>query len=281
MNYIEVAFVVQPCNQEIIEIMIAELDELGYEGFVETDTGLLAYIKNDKFDIAVLNDSFFLQNSEHNIEVSVSEVQEENWNTVWEQNYFKPVVIGHQCLIRSTFHEITGSYPYEIVIDPKMSFGTGHHETTSLMLEQILNCDMTGKTVLDVGSGTGILAILCAKRNALQVVAVDTDEWAYNNAFENVTLNGVPDIDILQGDITAVGNTYYDIILANINKNIILADIKNYNSRLNLGGLLIVSGFYESDLADIEAEADKYSLKLVKKVEKNNWVAVQFAKPRA
>ena len=215
---------------------------------------------------------------ESTIEYVVQDIPPTNWNEEWEKNYFKPIVIGNECVIHSSFHENVAPAKYNIVIDPKMSFGTGHHETTSLMIEEILRMNVEGKRVLDMGCGTSVLAILAAMRGAGEVMAVDIDEWCTENSEENIKLNNVLGIDVRLGGAEVLKGHSFDIIIANINRNILLADIKQYSDCLPAGGELYMSGFYKEDIPFIEEEANKNGLQLVSYNEKNNWVAVKTIK---
>ncbi len=258
-----------------IEILIAELSEASYEAFEEVETGLLAYVPNELYNEDVLLE--LQQNySEASFTYTVEVVEQENWNAQWEANY-DYVVVADVCLIKSSFHQIERKYPYEILINPKMSFGTGHHETTTLMLEHILELEVAGKRVLDAGCGTGILAILAYQRHAAQVQGFDIDEWPVANALENVTLNNCPNLDIWQGDIQTVPIAEkYDILIANIQRNVLMAEMQHYAARLAPQGILLLSGFYEADVVDLCACAAEYQLKFVSQKMKNNWVALKL-----
>jgi ribosomal protein L11 methyltransferase len=202
------------------------------------------------------------------------EIEQENWNATWEQN-FNPILVGGVCAVRAPFHEKT-EVAYDIVIEPKMSFGTGHHETTHMMLQHILDHDFWGKAVLDMGSGTGVLAILAEKKGAKAVDAVDFDNWCYLNALENVERNNCKNIRVYEGDAALLKGKKYDIILANINRNILLEDLPHYVKCLNTNGLLFLSGFYKEDIIAISAKCGELGLKFEKNLEKNNWVAVKY-----
>jgi ribosomal protein L11 methyltransferase len=274
--YIETACILAPngnCS-EASEIVIALLAELGFESFEETENAVKAYIPEKQFDEAALMelvDDF----PELITSVEIRRIEQENWNRAWENNFPMTVIAGRVAVF-APFHTDIPESEHRICIMPQMSFGTGHHETTSLMIEMMLDLDMAKKSVLDMGCGTGILAIFAAMKKARQVTAIDIDEWAYRNAAENCERNRIGNIEILQGDKNLLTRRSFDLILANINRNILLEDIAAYAKSLPTGGLLLVSGFYASDLPDITAEAQRNGLKLVKHLEKKNWVAGLF-----
>ncbi len=253
------------------EIIIAYLAEIGFESFSETDTGLKAYIESEKFDESLVKEII----SKINFEYSFTEIQDRNWNAVWESN-FQAVVIADKCMVRAPFHKADDNYEMDIIIEPRMSFGTAHHETTEMMIEWILETDLTNKTVLDMGCGTGVLAIIASKKNASEITAIDNDEWAYNNTIENIQKNNTPDIEVYQGDAGLLGNKKYDIIFANINRNILLDDLPVYVKCLNEKGMIFLSGFYEKDIKVIEKLANKLQLKIVSIKLKNNWASLCF-----
>lgn len=258
------------------EILIAELGLLPFESFIETDEGLIAYIKSLENYEGILNDVNILNSSEFNISYHTEVIEPENWNVNWESN-FQPIEVNNQCYVRAPFHE-PKNVDYEIVIEPKMSFGTGHHETTFLMLEQLLDTDFKNKTVLDMGSGTAILAILAAKKGAEKVTAIDIDHWCYENALENIERNNTPNIEVLEGDVTLLNNKSFDVVIANINRNILLQDIPTYNICLNKNGLLFLSGFYSEDVEAINNLCASLGMKLVNQTTKNNWTCLQYQK---
>lgn len=272
MIYIEYQFEINP-SAPATEILIAELGEAGFESFVETKTGLSAYILKSEWEESVLDGLFVLKNPDFNISWTFKEIAQQNWNAEWEKN-FRPISVSGQCMVRAPFHD-SEEVEYDIVIEPKMSFGTGHHETTHMMLQHILDAEMEGKSVLDMGSGTGVLAILAQMKGAVHVDAIDIDEWCYLNALENVERNHC-DINVCQGNSSLLTNKKYDIILANINRNILLKDISVYADCLNPNGALFLSGFYLEDLDIISSKCEGYGLEYVKNFEKNNWVAVKY-----
>lgn len=278
MNYVEVKISITPFEEYVSDILAAQLGEIGFDSFVQGEESLTAYIAEDAFDCERLKeliaDFSFGEISGYTYET----IEQKNWNEEWEKNFFEPIVIGNDCVIHSSFHKDVPQAKYNIVIDPKMSFGTGHHETTSLMIEQILKMDFTDKKVLDMGCGTSVLAILAAMRGAEDITAVDIDTWCTENSQENVELNGVSGIKILLGGAELLEGMNFDIIIANINRNILLADMKQYVACLPVGGELYMSGFYKEDIPFIEREANANGLTLDYFSEKNNWVVVKTVK---
>jgi len=271
--YIEYTFTVAPV-QPTTDILIAQLGEIGFESFVENEKGMLAYIQKTAWKESMINKVDILKNDAFTIEYVIKEIEQENWNATWEEN-FKPIQVGDACVVRAPFHDAP-KVDYDIVIEPKMSFGTGHHETTFMMLTHILQNNFTGKSVLDMGSGTGVLAILAAMKNAAPVEAIDIDHWCFLNAKENVERNGFPNIKVLEGDASLLEGKKFDVIIANINRNILLTDIPTYAECLNAEGSLYLSGFYQEDLNMITEKCEENSLKFEKNLEKNNWVAAKY-----
>ena len=280
MNYTELQVTISP---DYADILIAELAELGFESFVETDAGLNAYITEPDFDEPAVRELIARYAPQTAIAYEVSSLEKRNWNAEWEQAY-EPIEVATgpdasgRVRVRASFHEPdTARFQYDIVINPKMSFGTGHHETTAMMLEHQLGLDFAGKVALDVGCGTGILAVLAAKMGARAVLAFDIEEWAVENARENADLNDCPQITVFQGTIADVDTSNrYDVILANINRNILLAEIPAYASLLNTGGHLLVSGFYETDAPDIVQKAIDAGLAAENRLTKNQWTCAGF-----
>ena len=271
--YIEYRFTVKP-PEPASDILIAQLGEAGFESFVEEEDAVLAYIQKDDWSSDILNGIDILSNDNFEIDYDSKEIEQENWNATWEQN-FQPIIVDDICMIRAPFHE-SMNVEYDIVIEPKMSFGTGHHETTHMMLQHILNLDVEGKAVLDMGSGTGVLAILCAMRGAGKIDAIDIDNWCYLNAKENVERNKMDFIEVYEGDVALIKNKKYDVIIANINRNILLMDIPAYSNSLNKNGTLLLSGFYTEDLDMITEKCNENSLKFEKNLVRNNWVAAKY-----
>ena len=273
--YIGYTFKVEPV-QPGTEILIAELGFSGFESFVETPEGVIAYIQEvDHFD-AILDDIQILNSKKFNISFEFETIAQTNWNAEWEKN-FNPIVVEDRCTIRAPFHEAF-NVEYDIVIEPKMSFGTGHHETTHMMIQHILATDFTNKSVLDMGCGTGLLAILAEKKGATAIEAIDIYNWCYLNSLENVSRNDCKHITVLEGDASLLSGKKYDIIIANINRNILLTDLSTYVSCLNEKGSLFLSGFYDSDCELIETTCNQLNLKLEHTLMRNHWVALKFVK---
>lgn len=262
---------------EMSEILTAELAELGFDTFEETPKGVDAYILTNLYDEKAIQTLVENYANLASVQYKVEQIAKVNWNEEWEKNY-DPIVVNKQCRVRATFHEPDDSFTHEIVITPKMSFGTGHHATTQSMLTLQLESDFQNKSVLDVGSGTGILAILASKLGATHIEATDIDQWCVENGLENFQLNAMQGIKFHKGAITTLNleKVEYNIVLANINKNVLLEEIPHYAKLLRAKGVLFLSGFYESDVEDIKNMANNYNLSLEKSVNKDNWVALKF-----
>jgi ribosomal protein L11 methyltransferase len=274
MNYIEVVCTLHDAVTD--DVAVALLSELGFESFEESGSTVKAYIREELFDAAAL--SATAEEYAHILaSVASRHIRQENWNQVWESN-FPMAVVAERCAIHAPFHTDVPELEYRIVIMPQMSFGTGHHETTALMVELMLDANIGGKTVLDMGCGTGILSILAAMKGARAITAVDIDEWAYRNTAENCVRNNTGGIEILMGDSSLLTGKNFDIVLANINRNILLADIGAYAACIPASGLLQVSGFYTADLCDIRTEARRHGLSYVRHLTRKDWVAAQFVK---
>ena len=278
MNYIEVKIQITPCSEVSTDLLSAFLGEIGFDSFVSFEEGLFAYISSSLFDEDRMKRSFALVPVDCAIDYSVIEIPDRNWNEEWEKNYFTPIVIGNECVVHSSFHTDIPEVKYDILIDPKMSFGTGHHETTSTMMEMMLKTSFENKVVLDMGCGTAILSILASMRGAKSVTGVDIDEWAYENALENIQLNHNSNIDILLGGSEQIAGKKYDIILANINRNVLLENMKIYSACMNENSELYMSGFYKEDIPVISEEANRCGLVLETYTEKNRWVGTKFVK---
>jgi ribosomal protein L11 methyltransferase len=274
MDFIEVSV---QAPVDLTDILTAELSQYGYDTFMETDTGLCAYITEEAFSQEELEEVLNKYRGEFPLLYTIQKIEKQNWNEEWEKN-FEPLLISGICSVRASFHPRPEGVAYDIVINPKMSFGTGHHETTTLMIENQLEIPQAGKRVLDMGCGTGILAILAAKLGAAEVVAVDIEDWTVENARENADLNAVS-VEVRLGDVQAITrDAPYDIILANINRNVLLADIPVYARLLVPGGTLVLSGFYTEDLEAISSQAFANGLSYKTTRTKNNWVSVVFEK---
>jgi ribosomal protein L11 methyltransferase len=279
MNYYELTFYCSPNEELIKDVLTSYLGDLGFEGFGEDEsTHLLGYIKENSFSEDVLKEMINHFSLAADISFSSRLIITQNWNEEWEKHFFQPIIINNQCAIHSTFHKGIPPVTYDIVIDPKMSFGTGHHETTELMISFLLDMEVKGKSVLDMGCGTAVLAILAAMKGASPVLAVDNDEWAYNNAIENKQLNHTEDIKVVFGDAQILGNEKFDVILANINRNILLNDIHRYAACLHTGGTLYMSGFYTEDIPCLKETCKKSGLNFHASYSKRHWAAVEFRK---
>jgi len=278
MQYIELKLTIQPNEEYIVDLLASYLGEIGFESFEEDVDVMVDYIQREEFNEDALK--HLLANFPYttDIQYEIINVDQINWNEEWEKHYFEPIVIGDKCVIHSSFHTDVPQAEYDIVIDPKMSFGTGHHETTSLMIEEILSVDLNGKLVLDMGCGTAVLAILAAKRGAKPVIAIDIDPWCTENSAENIQTNGVNWIQIELGGAEKLKTVKADVIFANINRNILLEDMKQYSASLNEGGVLYMSGFYTADIPVLEEEMNHNGLKLISSREKNNWAVVTTIK---
>ena len=278
MNYIEVQLELEP---DFTEILMAELAEAGFESFVETDEGLQAYIPEEDFKETVLQDIIARYSEMTAIASSWKSLERKNWNEEWERSY-EPIEVGNQIRIRAVFHEPDPSFTYDLLIQPKMSFGTGHHETTWLVMNEQLNLPHAGHSIMDVGCGTGILAILASKLGAENLLGFDIDEWAVENTAENFAMNGLgAEAEVFKGTINEVpAEKQFGGILANINRNILLEEIPKYVKHLLPGGWLVTSGFYEMDQADIERCASDTGLKKLRSNTRNQWATVVFEKEK-
>ena len=274
-SYIQILFTLEPV-QPASEILMAKLAQIGFESFVELEQGLEAYIPQTDFKEESLQEVSLLKNSEFSIEYTTSTIAPKNWNEVWESD-FKPIVVDNRCAVRADFHEPIAA-DYELIITPKMSFGTGHHQTTYMMLQHVLDLELEGATVLDMGCGTGVLAILAVKKGASSADAIDIEPWCFENTKENALLNACNNIQAYEGDAGLLVGKKYDLIIANINKNVLLQDIPTYASCLNDKGTLLLSGFYASDIEDIKRVCTSVQLEYTSHLEKENWVAVKFSK---
>ena len=276
MEYTKVSCFLEPDSEINREILTAQMGELGFDSFSETDKTIEAFIPSSAFTEDVLQSESLKDNPLFKVRFQTEVIPDQNWNEVWEKNYFKPLLVENRCLIRAPFHTDTPKAEYEIVIDPRMAFGTGNHETTYLMISAILSQDLQGKQVLDMGCGTGILGILASMRGAETVKAIDIDEWAYNNTLENAEINNVTNIDVFQGDANFLGKHKFDVVYANIHRNILLQDLPIYASVMCKEAEIIMSGFYLEDLPTISAKAEEVGLKPASYQERNNWVAARF-----
>lgn len=278
MDYIELKIEVKPTSQEANEIIIAQLAEIDFESFSENENGLNAYIKAPGYTSTLEENLKILALPEGTtISYTYNRIKEENWNAKWESD-FEPIIVSNRCLVKASFHKNLPKFEYEIIIDPKMSFGTGHHQTTHLMIEAILNEDFNNKTVIDMGSGTGVLAILAEKRGAKDILAIDIDDWAYQNSIENIQVNGCKKIVAICGDVNNIKGMTFDIILANINLNILLSDIKHYVKSILPNGKLMLSGILKSDIEAIKQNANENGLIHLTTSTRDEWVTMSFQK---
>lgn len=273
MNYLEFRFMVEP-PQPGSEILVAELGLRGFESFVEHEDGITAYIPKEEFEAESLSGIHILQSSEFDISYTQKEIKQVNWNEEWEKN-FHPILVKETCCVRAPFHP-QPEVKYDIIIEPKMSFGTGHHATTHMMIEFLLEHDLQGKKVLDMGCGTGVLAIMAEKRGAAAVDAIDIDNWCYQNSMENVERNACSKILVYEGGAELLKGKKYDSIIANINRNILLEDIEIYSQSLEPGGELYLSGFYSKDIPLIRKECEEHALEYNDYLERDEWVALRF-----
>tara|TARA_B100000768_G_scaffold68597_1_gene66034 strand:- start:555 stop:1388 length:834 start_codon:yes stop_codon:yes gene_type:complete len=271
--YIAYDFNISP-KEPATEMLIAQLGHVGFESFVEHSYGVTAYIQKKEWSINILDDIFVLNSDEFEITHKQNEVAQTNWNEEWEKN-FNPIQVNDLVSIRAPFHK-KPSLQYDIIIEPKMSFGTGHHETTHMMIQHLLALDLENKKVLDMGCGTGILAIFAEMKGAKPLEAIDIDSWCYENSLENIQRNNCHHIAVYEGDASLLKGKKYDVIIANINRNILLSDMKTYTDCLNEKGLLLLSGFYKEDFQIINKQVVKYGLTLDSKLERNNWLALKY-----
>ena len=258
------------------DMLTTMLAEIGFDSFMDEDRSLKAYCSADsRDDIAV--EQLLDEPSFSDIRLlKVEEMPDKDWNELWEASY-QPVVVNERCRVRAPFHDPDPNFEYDLVIEPKMSFGTANHETTAQIIQLMLETDFKGKEVLDMGSGTAVLAILAKKLDAAHTVAIDNDEWAYRNAFTNCELNGISDIEIVLGDASAIHGSF-DVVLANINRNILLRDMQHYVAAMRPDAHIFFSGFYTEDLESIKAEAQRLGLRYCRHLSRNNWVAAEFIK---
>jgi len=276
MNYTKISFKINPDNQENREILVAVLSDLAFESFDETDDQVLGYVPGETFNFAEMNE--ITTALPFSVETENEMIPDQNWNEVWEKNYFKPLLIGGRCLVRAPFHTEFESAEFELVIEPKMAFGTGNHETTTLVAEQILDMDLAGKTVLDMGCGTGILGMLASLKGAKSITAIDIDTWSFESTVENACLNTIFNLEAKLGDASLLGSETYEVIFANIHKNVIINDLPAYEKVLQSGGKLYLSGFYTHDMPDVKKKAESLGLLETGFNEKNNWVVYSFEK---
>jgi len=275
MDYIEVE--IQYPGSTDPDILVALLADLDFESFSESEGALQGYIREELYRQAEVEECLRRMKEDYGVRYALRKIPSQNWNRVWESAY-EPVVVAGKCRVRAPFHEPDPGMDYEIVIEPKMSFGTAHHETTSLMLEMLMEEDPAGMKILDMGCGTGVLSILAHLMGASEVAAVDNDEWAYENALENVARNNAATVTVIRGDAGSIPRAEYDMVIANINRNVLISDMASYAAVLKPGGILLMSGFYEDDLGLIREAAGKQSVRYVNHKSANRWVGARFVK---
>ena len=274
MNYTELIFDTSNSSVSQQELLIAKLYQFGFDSFEEKETVLKAFVLSVDFDVSVLKSHL----ADDSIEIlEVNQCNQKNWNAIWESS-FDPVVISDECQIRATFHEVNQEYKFDILLDPKMAFGTGHHDTTFLMIQALLSINLEKKTVLDVGCGTSILSILAEKKSALSICAIDIDKQAYWNSLENINLNNCKKISVSHMGVFGLDETLFDVVLANINRNVLLSEMGEYVKRLSKGGLLILSGFFDSDFNKINDCVLDFGLTSYSKESKNKWQCLVYEK---
>ncbi len=272
-TYLGYHFIVEP-KELGSEILVAELGELPFESFVESEFGVTAFIQKQLWNENILDDLFILNSPQFNISYKIEEIEQVNWNEEWEKN-FEPIDVEGNCHVRASFHPKTNA-EFDIVIEPKMSFGTGHHETTHMMIQHLLEIDVRGMKTLDMGCGTAILAILAEMKGAKPIDAIDIDNWCYLNSIENAERNNCHEITVYEGDAALLKDKKYDLIIANINRNILLNDMQAYVDSLNPKGTILFSGFYEEDIPFIDASCTEKGLTYIKKFQRNNWVSLKY-----
>ncbi len=280
MKYLEVTFRTQPCNETVTDVLSALCGDIGFESFMEAENGIKGYIQEALYNEDALRgmlENFPMENTEISFEAVPQE--DKDWNEEWEKNFFQPIILDNRCVIHSTFHKNVPQAEYDILINPQMAFGTGHHETTSLILGELLDADLQGKSLLDMGCGTSILAILAAMRGAGPITAIDIDDWCVSNSKDNIQLNHITNITVELGDASSLkGRSPFDIIIANINRNILLNDMAQYVSCMHPGSEIYMSGFYVEDIPFIRAKGEELGLRFLHYKEKNNWAAVKLIK---
>lgn len=276
MNYIGLYFNIEPLIPNR-DILIAELDQLGFESFIETESGLEAFIQENEFNQKVFNDLWILESGDVKISFDQKLIQDQNWNATWEAS-FQPIEVDDLVRIRAPFHDVRDGFKFQLLIQPQMAFGTGHHQTTWLIMREMGGMEFVGKKVLDMGCGTGILAILAEKMGASELEGVDIDQWAYENALENLSLNECTAIQIVKGGVEAVKGSVFDIILANINKNILMLQLAYYSKWIVPGGHLLLSGFFDQDAEDLIEAAGSHGFSLLHKATKEEWCMLHLIK---
>lgn len=279
-DYVELRFDLDPCEEYMTDLLAAMLADAGYESFVPDESGLTAYVRESQYSVEAVDAIVESFPFEPAISHTAKRIEGRDWNSEWEKNYFQPIVVGGECVIHSSFHTDIPKCRYDIVIDPKMAFGTGHHSTTSLIIARLLDMSLEGVSMVDMGTGTGILAILAAMRGASPVAAIEIDEFAYTNALENIRINSHPEIVMLNGDATALSTLEFkaNLFVANINRNVITADMEAYAEATAKGGVMLLSGFYVEDIPVVREAAERCGMKYVDYTEQKNWACVKLLK---
>lgn len=280
MRYFEITFTNTPCSETINDILSALLADIGFESFVNHNNGIKAYVQQEQFSepsLKELIDTFPIPDVCIVYEINL--IEDKNWNEEWEKNFFQPLYIGDNCVIHSTFHANIPQREYDVLINPQMAFGTGHHATTSLIISELLKANIRNKSLLDMGCGTSILAIVASMRGADPITAIDIDTWCVDNSKDNILLNNIDNINVELGNADLLKNKgYFDVIIANINRNILLEDMKVYADHMREGSELYISGFYLEDIPLLKSEADTISLSFEYFEEKDNWAMIKFKK---
>lgn len=279
-DYVELRFDLDPCEEYMTDLLAAMLAEAGYESFVPDESGLTAYVRQPEYSESAVADIASNLPFESSCSWNAVDIEGRDWNSEWEKNYFQPIVVGGECVIHSSFHTDIPSCRYDIVIDPKMAFGTGHHSTTSLIIGRLLDMPLEGVSMVDMGTGTGILAILAAMRGASPVAAIEIDEFAYTNALENIRINSHPEIVMINGDASALNTLEFkaELFVANINRNVITSDMAVYVEAMAKGGVMLLSGFYVEDIPVVREAAERCGMKYVDYTEHKNWACVKLVK---
>jgi ribosomal protein L11 methyltransferase len=276
MNYTELTIAVEPKEQGN-DILIAQLSELGFESFVENEVGFSAYIPEDQFDETAVKTMFCEYADFLKINYSSKIIVQQNWNKEWESS-FQPIEVDGKCYIRAPFHDANKDYQYDVIIEPKMSFGTGHHNTTQLMIHKLMKLDVQNKSLLDMGCGTGVLAIVASIMGANPITAIDIDEWSYENTVENLEKNNISNVAVHKGNAQILQGKLFHTILANINKNILLSDMAVYVNSLEANGDLVLSGFFETDVSQLSNKANELGLKFEEQITRDQWTMLHFTK---
>lgn len=278
MDYKKITIGISPFQEWLRDILTAQMAEIDFDSFVDTPSGFEAYAPAAQYNKGQLNAILDQFSEDFTFDVKSEFIEGQNWNIEWEKNYFKPLVVANKCVVRAPFHQEFPHLEYEIIIEPNMAFGTGNHETTTMMLEFILGAELAGKRVLDMGCGTGILGILASMKKAQSVTAIDIDRWSYDGTRTNAALNQIDNMKVELGDAALLGAEHFDLILANIQRNVLINDMPTYNTVLNRGGQLIMSGFYQQDYEAIKSKAESLGLKEAGILQRNEWVACAFSK---